>query len=855
MGPAEQEFLASLTVSPLASFQPVAWTAAALFSAGAGLFAARQVRRHVLPPPVETGVRQHINFDRVLKDGSTLRRGDGRLLRVISLAGVDRGALPQGLKDELYERVKRSYEAFQERPEIELRIFERKVRMPMRLEGHWEAPALQELYETYQTGFTETFRQLFFLVLSIGPREKNARAVLERATEEMLADLHDFAPTLLSNHPVEVRKGAEVQRVSPLLSVWSELLNPVNPAPVPPTARDLTGQVAWTTYQFDDDADGGRGVLHFVDGPRTVYGQVCCVSKWGEVNSELTIQAIMAIPASITVCHLIEPWSQLRALNNVRSKRKWSVASAVQPDVRDQFEQAEQMLTPGSPTRQSIMRYQMAVIVYADDLEELEETIKAVRIALRQVEATMVVAPSGPAERIWWSQVPGHRQFVFYQDLWSGNVAQLAQFNAPATGCSRSEWGEGAIVPLRQIGGAPYNFTFHVSERSEEVGHMVIYGPTGVGKSLLMNFLMGASLRLPRVRWFRFDRDQGAYPFVRCLGSLGTFLALQSDLEGPDSCVINPFQMNLGSQANADFLRRWLRDRANDMKPDLDQILLMNEIDSFMRHLTDGRTPMEERSLSAVFKSIFNRSLDCYPALEAWANPSLYGRFINGTRDTFDPKKGGRVVAIDVTAVFKDPILAAALIDYFWFRMIGYARETGDPWGLFIDETEPMCRQSAHFVDEVLRPGLQESRRARGVVVVAFQRQQAIHELGISDLIQEQCKTQIYLRNPKAKRADFRDLTEEQFDIMKGRHPTVRGKPYTMLIVRDTPTGTESVVVDFDLSWVGRPLKILRGGRQAIDAIVALERRHGRDFLEPYLRDDFVGLLDEAEEEEVTSAA
>lgn len=858
MGPGDADFLSSLSGSLLPGVGSDLWVAGGLCIAATavavavGLMLSKALPGLVMGEPEETGSSQAINFDRVLKDGLTMRRHDGHLVRVISLAGVDRGAMPQSLKDELYERLKAWYESFQERSSVEIRIFERKVRMPMGVGGQWDSPALQALFGAYHKDFTETHRMLFFIVLSVAPKVAGGREALHRASEDMLADMDDFQPTLLTNTPVEVRGRAGIRRVSPLLSVWSELLNPVDPAPVPPATRDLTRHVTWTTYQFDDQA--GRGILRFLDGPRVVYGQVCCVSKWGETSNELTVQSLMAIPAELTILHLIDPFDRITAQNIVKVRERWALGGRFNASLAGQLEAANSFLTDGADPRQSLLRYQMAVILYADSEAELENLVRLARIAMRKVEATLVVAPTGAAERIWWSQLPGHRNFVFYQDLWSGNVAKLAQFGAPSVGLSRSEWGEGPIVPLRQMNGSPYNFTFHVSEEPEEVGHMVVFGPTGTGKTLLMNFLMGASLRLPRVRWFRFDRDQGAYPFVRCLGPMGTFLALQSSLEDPDSCVINPFQMNLESETNLKFLERWLRDRANDMVPDLDQAELIEEITRFVRAL-QKQPDISKRSLSNIYRSVFDRNSPIYDAIKPWADPAMFGRYVNGARDTFDPKRGGRLVAIDVTQVFKDPLLSAALIDYFWFRIKGYAEETGDPWGLFIDETEPMVRASPRFLNETIRQGLQESRRARGVVVLAFQRQAAIHELGISDLVTEQCKTQIYLRNPKAKRKDFPDLTEEQFAIMRGRHPLVRGKRYTILMMRDTPAGSESVVLNFDLSAIGKPLKILRGGRRAIDTIVRLERELGaHNFLNAYLDDDGVELMDE-DEDEVDDAA
>src|SRR3546814_6338226 len=67
----------------------------------------------------------------------------------------------------------------------------------------------------------------------------------------------------------------------------------------------------------------------------------------------------------------------------------------------------------------------------------------------------------------------------------------------------------------------PYYFNFH----SADLGHSMVIGPSGGGKTVLVNFLI-AQLEKFNARHIFIDKDQGAEIFVRASG--GTYLALRN---------------------------------------------------------------------------------------------------------------------------------------------------------------------------------------------------------------------------------------------------------------------------------------------------------------------------------------
>src|SRR3546814_2363428 len=78
-----------------------------------------------------------------------------------------------------------------------------------------------------------------------------------------------------------------------------------------------------------------------------------------------------------------------------------------------------------------------------------------------------------------------------------------------------------AIALLKTNARSPYFFNFHKGD----LGHTLIIGPSGGGKTVLLNFLM-AQTEKTGARQIFIDKDRGAQIFVQASG--GTYLALHN---------------------------------------------------------------------------------------------------------------------------------------------------------------------------------------------------------------------------------------------------------------------------------------------------------------------------------------
>src|SRR5205823_2208027 len=75
--------------------------------------------------------------------------------------------------------------------------------------------------------------------------------------------------------------------------------------------------------------------------------------------------------------------------------------------------------------------------------------------------------------------------------------------------------GSSSLCYVATAGATPFRLNLHVSD----VGHTLILGPTGSGKSTLVGLLIAQVFRYPRAQVFLFDKDYSAYILAHACGA------------------------------------------------------------------------------------------------------------------------------------------------------------------------------------------------------------------------------------------------------------------------------------------------------------------------------------------------
>lgn len=136
--------------------------------------------------------------------------------------------------------------------------------------------------------------------------------------------------------------------------------------------------------------------------------------------------------------------------------------------------------------------------------------------------------------------VPGNHKYNCRQPMISTrNLAHLFPISAPWSGSPYNEH-------LASVTGikAPHMVTragaeaFFLNLNVDDVGHTLVVGPTGAGKSILLNALALQYLRYPGTRVIFFDKDRSSQS--ACKNAGGAFFEIGGEREG-ENFLLNPF--------------------------------------------------------------------------------------------------------------------------------------------------------------------------------------------------------------------------------------------------------------------------------------------------------------------------
>jgi sugar phosphate isomerase/epimerase len=190
--------------------------------------------------------------------------------------------------------------------------------------------------------------------------------------------------------------------------------------------------------------------------------------------------------------------------------------------------------------------HHLTVMCFEESLPELEKVLslaiaELVNLGINPVREKFVM------EQAYWAQLPGNFDCIARgADISTMNLAGFASLhNYPIGRIANNHWGD-AVTVFDTSSGTPYYFNFH----NRDVGHTTIIGPTGAGKTVLLNFLCAQAQKF-NCRIFIFDKDKGAEIFIRAIGGKYTVI------EPGKVCHFNPLLLP-DTPENRTFLGEWL---------------------------------------------------------------------------------------------------------------------------------------------------------------------------------------------------------------------------------------------------------------------------------------------------------
>jgi len=372
------------------------------------------------------------------------------------------------------------------------------------------------------------------------------------------------------------------------------------------------------------------------------------------------------------------------------------------------------------------------VTVWDDDARIADEKLRLVEKVIQGRDFTCM-AESVNAVEAWLGSLPGHVYANVRQPPISTlNLAHMIPLSAVWAGPERDE--HLAAPPLlfgQTEGSTPFRFSLHVGD----VGHTMVVGPTGAGKSVLLALMALQFRRYPGSQVFAFDF--GGSIRVATLAMGGDWHDLGGALsESADSLVALQPLARIEDPAErawaADWLAGILRREGVTIDPQAKDHL-WTALSSL------ASAPLGERTLTGL--SVLLQSQDLKRALQPYCVGGAHGRLLDAEAEHL----GAAAVQAFETEDLIGTDAAPAVLAYLFHRIED--RLDGQPTLLVIDEgwlaldDEGFARQ--------LREWLKTLRKKNASVVFATQSLSDIDGSVIAPAIIESCQTRILLPNER----------------------------------------------------------------------------------------------------------
>jgi len=334
----------------------------------------------------------------------------------------------------------------------------------------------------------------------------------------------------------------------------------------------------------------------------------------------------------------------------------------------------------------------------------------------------------------WLGSLPGHAYANVRQPPISTlNLAHMIPLSAVWAGPARDEHFQ--APPLffgKTEGSTPFRFSLHVGD----VGHTLIVGPTGAGKSVLLSLMAMQFRRYRNSQIFAFDFGGSIRTAALAMGGdwhdLGGSLSAGAD----DSVSLQPLA-RIDDAAERAWAAEWVAAILAKEGVPIDPTA-KEHIWSALNSLASS--PVQERTITGL--AVLLQSTALKQALQPYCVGRPFGRLLDAEAEHL----GSASVQAFETEGLIGAGAAPAVLTYLFHRIEG--RLDGRPTLLIIDEGWLVLDDPA-FAQQ-LREWLKTLRKKNASVVFATQSLSDIDGSSIAPAIVESCPTRVFLPNERA---------------------------------------------------------------------------------------------------------
>jgi len=373
------------------------------------------------------------------------------------------------------------------------------------------------------------------------------------------------------------------------------------------------------------------------------------------------------------------------------------------------------------------------IMVWDTDPATADEKLRLVEKVIQGRDFTCMIETVNAVEA-WLGSLPGHVYANVRQPPISTlNLAHMIPLSAVWAGEARDHHFKAPPLFLAKTeGSTPFRFSLHVGD----VGHTLVVGPTGAGKSVLLALMALQFRRYGEARIFAFDFGCSVRAATMAMGGDWHDIGGVLSGESAEFVELQPLAA-IDEPSERAWALEWItailgRERV-EVTPETK--------DHLWSALTSlASAPIPERTLTGFCVLLQSNALK--RALQPYCLGGPYGRLLDAEFE----RLGDASVQVFETDGLIGTAVAPAVLSYLFHRI--EARLGGRPTLLIIDEGW-LALDDEGFSGQ-LREWLKTLRKKNASVIFATQSLADIDGSAIAPVIIESCPTRILLPNDRA---------------------------------------------------------------------------------------------------------